>query len=163
MDHAESGGASLRAGPGRAQACAEVIESQEVTGRTRKSDSLKASVTWWFGNDDEQQLPDWYHPEWEPDRRRFYWYYLRNPLQNFRCYVIGVQDRNYTVTGRAPVLTVQRDDIGEIGWQWCFLHRGELSFPLPFISYSGRRVVFQLGWQPSGFATFKLTIRKEPK
>ena len=36
--------------------------------------------------------------------RDFYWNFLRNPLQNFRCFVIGVQDRNYTVTGRAPVM-----------------------------------------------------------
>ena len=32
-----------------------------------------------------------------------------NPLQNFRCYVIGIQDRNYSVVGREPVLTVQRN------------------------------------------------------
>ena len=79
-----------------------------------------------------------------------------NPFQNLRAYVLGVQDRNYTVVGRAPVLTVQRDDLQppERGWQWCLL---KLPLPLPFVSYSGPRSVFYVGWQPTGFFGFKAT------
>ena len=67
------------------------------------------------------------------------------------------QDRNYTVVGRAPVLTVQRDDLQppKCGWQWCVIKLGILR--LPFVSYSGRRSVLQLGWQPSGFFGAKAT------
>jgi hypothetical protein len=31
--------------------------------------------------------------------RRFYWFFCRNPLMNFVGFVVGVEDRNYTVTG----------------------------------------------------------------
>src|SRR5262249_41750837 len=94
-----------------------------ITGRMKKPAVKKLNPIWWFGNDDEQQTADWYHPEWQRRRRDFYWNFLRNPLQNFRCFVIGVQDCNYTVIGRAPVMTVQRDDLGppERGFQWCVI------------------------------------------
>ena len=118
-----------------------------ITGRMKEPAVKKLNPIWWFGNDDEQQTADWYHPEWPRWRRDFYWNFLRNPLQNFRCFVIGVQDRNYTVTGRAPVMTVQRDDLGppERGFQWCVIHT---LIPLGFLSYSGKHVVWYIGWQP---------------
>jgi len=64
---------------------------------------------------------------------------------------------SYTVIGRYPVLTVQRDDLQppKCGWQWCVIKLGILR--LPFVSYSGRRSVLQLGWQPSGFFGAKAT------
>jgi hypothetical protein len=139
-----------------------VIESYTFTGRTLKPTALKRNPIHWFGNTEEQQLPDWYRPAWSQWRRRLYWYYLRNPLQNFRCYVLGVQDRNYTVTGRAPVPTVQRDDLvpPERGWQWCVLNGGTLRLPLPFVSYCGRHVTWYRGWQPTGFAGAKFVVHK---
>jgi hypothetical protein len=84
---------------------------------------------------------------------------VRNPLQNFRAVVIGVGDQNYKVTGKAPVLAVQRDDLDppETGWQWCVIRLGLLL--LPFISYSGPRLVCYAGWQPSGFFGLKLNVR----
>jgi hypothetical protein len=111
-----------------------------ITGRMKKPAVKKLNPIWWFGNDDEQQTADWYHPEWPRWPRDVYWNFLRNPLQNFRCFVIGVQDRNYTVTGRAPVMTVQRDDLGppERGFQWCVIHT---LIPLGFLSYSSKHVV----------------------
>src|SRR5262245_20208664 len=138
---------------------AKPIETVEITDRTLKPTELKASPLWWLGNDDEQQLSEapWYRPEWPEWRRHLYWYYFRNPLQNLRAFVIGLSDRNFTVTGRAPVMTIQRDDIGEIGWQWCVIYLNGWMFP--FISYSGKRLVFQAGWQPNGFATFKINIK----
>jgi hypothetical protein len=85
-----------------------VCELRLITGRTRKPLSKKLNPIWWFQNDDEEQTAPWYKPEWPQWRRDFYWNFLRNPLQNFRCYVVGVQDRNYSVWGRKPVMTVQR-------------------------------------------------------
>jgi hypothetical protein len=133
--------------------------SATVSGRVPISILKKINPLWWFQNETEQTVdhaPD-YHPEWPYWRRWLVWNVVRNPLQNFRCFVIGVQDRNYTVTGKAPVGTVQRDDIGEIGWQWSVIW---LAFPLPFVSYSGRRVIWYVGWQPSGFAGCKLNFHR---
>jgi hypothetical protein len=139
-------------------------ELRLITGRTRKPLLKKLNPIWWFLNDDEQKATDadaqWYHPEWPQWRRVLYWNFMRNPLQNFRCYVVGVQDRNYSVWGRAPVMTVQRNDLQppERGFQWCVLALGSLR--LPFVSYSGRRVVWYLGWQPSGFFGAKFSLHR---
>ncbi len=139
------------------------MESKVITGRTLKPAELKASVSWWFKNDDEQQLSEapWYRPEWPQARRELYWNYFRNPLQNFRAYVVGVSDRNYTVTGKAPVMTIQRDDLDppETGWQWCIITLENGTW-LPFISYAGKRIVWYAGWQPNGFFGFKFNIKK---
>src|SRR5215475_4724209 len=138
-----------------------MTELRPITGRTRKPLSKKLNPIWWFQNDDEEQTGPWYKPEWPQWRRDFYWNFLRNPLQNFRCYVVGVQDRNYSVWGRAPVMTVQRNDLQppESGFQWCVLAIGLLR--LPFVSYSGRRVVWYAGWQPSGFFGAKFNLHCE--
>jgi hypothetical protein len=104
-----------------------MIETVEVTGRQRKRWHKKINPIWWFLNEDEQRVDDgtadWYHPEWPHWRRWFYWNVFRNPLQNFRCHVIGVQDRNYKVTGKVPAMTIQRDDLtpAEYGLQWAVL------------------------------------------
>ena len=137
-------------------------EQGTVSGRGRKPACKKLNPIWWFGNEDEEQLPDWYQPIWPFWRRRLYWYYFRNPLQNFRAYVLGVNDRNYEVIGRPPVMTVQRNDLrpDERGWQWSVIKLSALR--LPFISYSGKKVVWYIGWQPSGFfgAKFNLHSKK---
>jgi hypothetical protein len=75
-------------------------------------------------------------------------------------FIGGVQDRNYSVLGRAPVMTVQRNDLQppERGFQWCVLAVGPLR--LPFVSYSGRRVVWYAGWQPSGFLGVKFNLHR---
>jgi hypothetical protein len=131
------------------------------TGRVCKPWYKKINLIWWFENDDNQTVDEapWYHPEWPEWRRKLIWNVFRNPLQNFRSFVIGVQDRNYTVTGKAPVLTVQRDDLQppETGWQWCILHT---LIPLPFVSYSGSKYLWYAGWQPNGFFGFKFNRHK---
>jgi hypothetical protein len=60
--------------------------------REKISWSKKLNLLWWFGNDSEQTVyqADWYHPGWTQWRRKLMWN-LRNPLQNFRAYVLGVQ------------------------------------------------------------------------
>jgi len=134
-----------------------------VTGRTPVSLGKKLNPLWWFGNDAEQTVDEapWYHPEWPEWRRYLYWNAFRNPLQNFRSFVIGVQDRNYEVeviAGNSDPMVVQRDDVGELGWQIAVLEFASGVW-LPFISYSGRRLVLQIGWQPTGFATLKLNLK----
>jgi hypothetical protein len=71
-----------------------MTEIQTIDGRSLKPLLQKLNPIWWFQNDDEQHVSDapWYHPEWPQWRREFYWNFLRNPLQNFRCYVLGVAD-----------------------------------------------------------------------
>ncbi len=81
-----------------------MVEGYQFANRVKKPFLKKINPIWWFQNDDEQtadQAP-WYHPEWPEWRRKFIWNVFRNPLQNFRAYVVGVQDRNYIVTGKSP-------------------------------------------------------------
>jgi hypothetical protein len=81
--------------------------------------------------------------------RRFYWFVCRNPLMNFVGFVIGVEDRNYSVTGSAPVLlTTGRDGHPQqFGWRWAIISTKWLR--LPYVSYWGGRVEFYLGWRPA--------------
>lgn len=128
--------------------------------RVRKPWYKKINPIWWFQNDDEQTVDaaSWYRPGWPHWLRWLVWNVLRNPLQNFRAFVIGVQDKNYTVTGRAPVLTVQRNDLTppESGFQWCVCWT---LIPRPFVSYSvGANAAVQIGWQPNGFFSLKIDI-----
>ena len=129
--------------------------------REKISCSKKLNPLWWFGNDSEQTVyqADWYHPGWTQWRRKLMWN-LRNPLQNFRAYVIGVQDRNYKLSvlhGNPDPLVVQRNDVNEAGFQVTKLIF-ESGLQLPFASYSGKHVVW---WQPSGFFGVKFNLHKE--
>jgi hypothetical protein len=138
------------------------VDQFRISGRTRKPWTSKINPVWWFMNDDEQRVEDapWYRPEWPGWFRFVVWNLLRNPLQNFRAYVVGVSDRNYVVRGRAPVMTVQRNDLvpPEYGYQWCVIELRWLR--LPFVSYSGRHVVWYAGWQPSGFFGCKFNLHR---
>jgi hypothetical protein len=142
--------------------CDSSNENALIVGRTPRPWYLKINPLWWFLNDDEQRVEDapWYQPEWPNWLRQVVWN-IRNPLQNFRAYVIGVSDRNYEVAGRAPVMTVQRNDLvpPERGFQWCVIRLGLLR--LPFVSYSGKRVVWYVGHQPSGFWGVKFNLHQE--
>src|SRR6266550_3998029 len=124
------------------------MDSYTFTDRVKQPWYKKINPIWWFQNDTEQTVDQasWYHPDWPEWRRKLMWEF-RNPLQNFRAFVVGVQDKNYTVYGKAPVLTVQRNDLAppEDGVQYCFV----MGF-LPFWSYCKGRFVFYIGWQPTG-------------
>lgn len=136
------------------------MESFTWTVRVRKPWYKKINPIWWWMNDDNQTIDQapWYHPEWPRWRRWLIWNVFRNPLQNLRSFVLGVQDRNYTVTGKHPVLCVQRNDLvpPETGWQWCVCWT---LLPRPFVSYSGTKIVFYAGWQPNGFFGFKFNVK----
>lgn len=78
-----------------------------------------------------------------------------------RSFVLGVSDRDFTVSARpAPVWTVQRDDLypPQSGYQVSVIRLGILR--LPFDSYSGEWVVWYAGWQPNGFFGAKFNIRE---
>lgn len=144
-----------------------------VTGRTSKPLLDKLNPIWWFGNDSEQTVDQapWYHgpdttvpgymgPPWPEWQRTLYWNVFRNPLQNFRAYVLGVQDQNYTVhvlAGNPDPNVVQRNDVNEFGWQVSVLKFNN-GVHLPWVSYSGNKVVLAAGWQPSGFFGLKLNL-----
>jgi hypothetical protein len=137
------------------------LSRAEISGRIPISLYLKLNPIWWFGNNAEQNLAQapWYEPD-RPQWLRAVLWNLRNPLQNLRSFVLGVQDRNYRVVGRAPVLTVQRDDLvpPELGWQWCICYGGDLWLPRPFVSYCGKHVIWYFGTQPTGFFGAKLNF-----
>jgi hypothetical protein len=134
------------------------MDSYTFSGRSLVPLSKKLNPRWWFQNDAEQTVDQapWFEPD-KPQAQREADWNNRNPAQNLRAYVLGVQDRNYTVVGKAPVLTVQRNDLQppERGFQYCLL---KLPIPLPFISYSGRYVTWYFGWQPTGFFGAKFNI-----
>jgi hypothetical protein len=138
-----------------------------VTGRTPAPTELKRDPRWWLRNDFEQQVTDadaqWYHPEWPEWRRKLYWDYFRNPLQNYRAFVIGVMDKNYTVEvleGVQDPFVVQRDDVGQEGYQKCRLYDFEDgTADKYFTSYCSAKMVYYYGWQPSGFAGVKFVWR----
>lgn len=126
--------------------------------------SKKLNPLWWFKNDSEQKLndgtTDWYmpgKPEW---LRRVAWEF-RNPLQNFRAFVVGVKDKEFetvVVKGNPDPTVIQRNDVGELGYQITYL-KLKSGVRLPFVSYSGKKFVWYVGWQPSeGFFGVKFNI-----
>lgn len=135
-----------------------------VTGRRRRDHAW--SWSWFFENDLEPTPPPDYLPDDED--REFKWKYIRNPAQNFGRWVIGVCDRNYTVVGTAPVRITAWNDLpgwdepgfehrGLLrGWKWSVIKLGWLR--LPFVSYTGRYVMWYAGWQAWGFAGGKFNI-----
>jgi hypothetical protein len=93
--------------------------------------------------------------------RQLSWY-LRNPLQNFGKYVLGVGDRNYTVVGAAPVYATFWSDVDPVktGWKISTIRFDWLR--LPFVSYEDEHLIWYAGWQWSGFFGFKLHIKNSP-
>lgn len=132
-----------------------MIETVSVTDRVRIPWTKKINPLWWLVgpdgwnpptiNNGAPYLPD-VHNIW---LRRFYWFICRNPLMNFVGFVIGIEDRNYTAVGTAPVMrTTGRDcDPPQLGWRWAVLKTKWLR--LPFVSYYNGKIEFYLGWRPA--------------
>lgn len=134
-------------------------KSTTVTGRARVPFLTKINPRFWFQNNFEQNLSQaqWYEPNYSQVQRQRDWD-MRNPAQNLRAVVLGVQDKNYNVHGKAPVMTVQRDDLQppELGWQWCWLSGGDLWLPRFFVCRCGTWITWYFGWQPTGFFGAKI-------
>ena len=64
------------------------------------------------------------------------------------------------VYGNFDPQVVQRNDVGEYGYQVIKL-KFKCGVQLPFVSYSGKRVVWYAGWQPSGFFGLKFNLHSE--
>ncbi len=122
-----------------------MIETKATTGRVLRPWSKKVNPLWWFLNDDETST-------------NFVFKYIRNPMSNFCDYVIGVCDRNYTYYGTAPVdVTAWNDLPGDrTGWKWSVIQLGWLR--LPFVSYTGKHVMWYAGWEVTGNFGLKFNI-----
>jgi hypothetical protein len=133
----------------------------KVEGRERCPASLKRNLIWLVQNTYEQQASEapWWHPEWPENVRELYWNYLRNPLQNMRLFVLGWADRNYTVDvleGNPDPMVVQRNDVGELGYQRTRLRLNDGSGIRFFTSYSrSAHSAWYIGTQPSGIYGIK--------
>ncbi len=112
---------------------------------------------WWFRNGDSWHAPEINNGEpYLPNVRNqflrdFYWF-CRNPIGNFMGFVIGFEGKGYWVKGPAPVLLTTWYDANphQYGWKWSIINGWA-----PFISYSGKRVLWYNGWRPAsgGFGT----------
>jgi hypothetical protein len=130
--------------------------------RVRKPLSKKLNPIWWFQNDDDPDPPTWYHPEWAGWRRMLTWHVIRNPGHNFMFYVVGVQDRNFTVWGKTPVMETDASDSGQYGARWCVILPGrEVWIPLPYFSWTGKWFSFHIGWMCPGAFSFRFILTPE--
>lgn len=133
-----------------------MIETVEVTGRTPVSWTKKINPWWWLWNDLDQIPDQWYMPG-----ANYYWrqtcWWFRNHCANFVGFVIGVNDRNYSISGTVPVRDGSLADTGAFGWKWSVIRFGWVR--LPFISYAGTHVVWYLGWRFSGGFGIKIVPR----
>lgn len=142
-------------------------ETVQMTDRVLIPWTKKINPLWWLVGPDGWDVPVTnnglpYLPEvtnvW---LRRFYWFICRNPLMNFVGFVIGVEDRNYSVSGSKPVLkTTGRDcDPPQMGWRWAVIRVGLARFP--YVSYYNGKIEAYLGWRPaSGGFGAKLVFPK---
>lgn len=137
----------------------EGYQAQYLSGRIKYSFWTKLNPIWWFQNDLEPTPPDWYKPESKQWIRQIAWL-IRNPLSNFTAYVLGVKDRDYVIVGTYPVDSGTLADIGKLGWKWSVIKLGWMR--LPFIGYSGKRILFYVGWAWEGNIGAKFNILNSP-
>src|SRR5262245_12755075 len=71
----------------------------------------KWNPAFWFGNLEHPVPPDYYRPN---DRWRNFKWRLRNPLNNFTFYVIGIADKTFKRVGPYP----DRNGNPYGGWNW---------------------------------------------
>ena len=112
----------------------------------------KINPLWWVGNADDPIPPEWYRSGQNETIRKIMWA-LRNPLHNFTFYVIGVADKEHSVTGEYPEEVFNPDG----GWKKHVVEVNGLK--LPFISYSNG-IKFYIGWRERGNFGIKLTKKR---
>ena len=133
----------------------------------QKATPYPTGFMWWFRNGDSWHAPEInqandgpqpYQPNIKNQFLRDFLWFCRNPIGNFMGFVIGVEGRDYTVHGKHGLLTTLYDkNPHEYGWIFAYIHSGWLW--LPFVSYSGKRFLWYLGWRPySGGFGFKFNI-----
>lgn len=105
----------------------------------------KINPIWWFGNDPEPDAPEWLLPG-KPEWFRQFWWHIRNPLNNFARYVVGVEDRAFIAWGPSPVNVPDWTEVSPdlYGWKWSVVEVGNIY--LPYISYSRGSICFHIGW-----------------
>lgn len=104
------------------------IERVQMTDRTPVSIGEKLNPLWWLVGPSGWTAPAInnglpYLPGTTNQLLRNFYWFCRNPLMNFVGFVLGVEDKNYSVIGTAPVLlTTWRDAVPpETGWKWAVL------------------------------------------
>lgn len=108
-----------------------MIERIEYTGRVPESIWKKLNPLWWLVGPDGWNAPTINNgTPYLPDvtnvwLRRFYWFICRNPLMNFVGFVLGVEDKDYTAFGTAPVDRTTGRDCSPVQLGW----RGAVLFP----------------------------------
>jgi hypothetical protein len=114
----------------------------------------KLNPVWWFENADEPLPPDWYQPD---DPHRVLKWRFRNPFHNFTHYVIGVEDKEFSRSGKFP----ERNSDPRGGWNFAIGRRWLA--PLPFVSYERSWCTFYFGWREHGSFGLKLAFHRQPK
>lgn len=105
------------------------VETVRMTDRVAIPWTTKVNPLWWLHGPDGWTVPEINNGQpYLPDvtnvwLRRFYWFICRNPLMNFVGFVLGVEDKNFSVTGSSPVLrTTGRDcEPQQLGWRWALI------------------------------------------
>lgn len=107
----------------------------------------KIDPLWWLGN--VEGLDPTYEPTWPMWQRQAFWFF-RNFGFNFFRFVVGFEDQDIVVTGPAPVFTTFWNEVSppSTGFKWSVIWA--IPLPAPFVSYSGKHVVWYVGWLPSG-------------
>ncbi len=114
----------------------------------------KLNPVWWLGNVDDPVPPNWYRPDEE--HRKTKWFF-RNSLHNFNFYVIGVADKHFSRSGQFP----ERNSDPRGGWDFAVSRR--IIVLLPFFSYERNWCNFYFGWRERGNFGIKLIFPGKPK
>lgn len=128
----------------------------ERTAR-RKVSWLKKLNPFWalFGNEDDGFFGD---DPWRNGRDRTFLlaveWWLRNPMHNLTWYVIGVADKDRTITGPWGDKHANPDG----GLLWSIVKAKNKGIPLPYVNYTKGYFKMYAGWRPSGAFGFKFNI-----
>lgn len=140
-------------------------ETIQITDHTPVPWSKLLNPFWLLANDDGFTAPvvnngTLYLPSIQNQFLRNLLWWIRNPAANFVGYVIGLEGKNYSVTGSAPVIkNTGRDCEPQIfGWRWAVLDG-----KYPYVNYWNGHVEFYFGWRPtSGQFGLKLVFPSSP-